>query len=148
MFGPAKKRNVDAEPLAALAGLCTLAGLGLAFLRNRAVIAAGISGAAATLFMLLLKSKLDTDIVRAGQGMLHMEYEAGYSISLLSLIAGAAWSFYLFAQSKKGVAPALSSALNAGSLAAGPSPPAICPSCRATLSNNVKFCPTCGKPVA
>lgn len=100
------------------------------------------------MFMLLLKSRLDSEIARAGQGMLHPEYEAGYTISLLSLIAGAAFSFYMFSQGKKGLASARLS-LNAVSPASGASPPAVCPNCRAVmLSNGVKFCHACGESVA
>lgn len=79
--------------------------------------------------------------------MLHLEYEGGYTISLLSLIAGSAWSFYMFSQRKKELASAPHS-LNALSSAPGQSPPAVCPGCKAILGNGVKFCHACGKAVA
>ncbi|MFI5105447.1 MAG: hypothetical protein ACHP79_11020, partial [Terriglobales bacterium] len=55
MFGPAQKKSVGAEPLATMAALCALAGVGLSFLGIRLAIVPAIGGAVGALFLLLLQ---------------------------------------------------------------------------------------------
>jgi hypothetical protein len=56
MFGPSQKKKVDPEPLAAVALLCTVLGLGLSFLSGaRAALGPAISGGVGALALLMLK---------------------------------------------------------------------------------------------
>jgi hypothetical protein len=98
MFGPPQKQKVDPDPTAAVAALCAILGLGLSFLRARAALGPAISGAVGAVSLLLLKSRLNDQIVKQGQGMLQVNYESGFSLALILLIAGAAWNVYLFSQ--------------------------------------------------
>jgi hypothetical protein len=149
MFGPRQKRKVEPEPLATFAALSALVSLGLVFLRNRSAIAPAISGAAGVLFMLLLKSKLSSNMTRTGaQGMFNLQFESGYTMALLSLVAGAGWSLYGFVLSSKETDAAPTASLKAGpetvdARLTGRS----CPSCGAMMGDG-KFCPSCGKAAA
>jgi hypothetical protein len=150
MFGPAQKENVDAEPMATIAGLCALVGLGVSFL-TKMQLAPAITGAIGATSLFLMKTRLDEKIVKQGQGMLQVNYEVGYSLAVLLLIAGAAWNAYLYIQGRKPAAPGapvLASTPTAPPLQAGP--PALqvwCPAC-GTSTRPGKFCGACGKPMS
>jgi len=156
MFGQAQQKNVDAEPLATLAGLCTLVGLGLGFIESsRAAISPAISGAVGALFLLLLKSNMDDKIVKQGQGMLQVSYEVGFTLALLLLIGGAALNGYVFfSQRARSAAPNLPDAprppgeLVGPTALAPPASPGICPHCGAPTRGASKFCASCGKPLS
>jgi hypothetical protein len=131
MFGPPKSQKVDAEPLAALALLALLAGAGLSLLKGKK--GAGMSAAFAGLsfiFLLALKSKLDGDAVRQGGGAIQVNYEAGFYLVIVLLLAAIGAGIYTLAAGKGIPAPA------------GPAPPAP------TIPADAKFCPKCGAPSA
>ena len=155
MFGPPQKKDVAPEPLAAIVALCTIVGLALSFLpSSKMALGPAISGGVGALFLLLLKSKMDDQIVKQGQGMLQVNYEAGFTLSLLFLVAGAAWNGYLFFSQQAGtVAPSLPTTARSPGQPASPtaSPPAsaaVCPHCGASTREVSKFCASCGKPVS
>ena len=145
MFGPPQKKHVDAEPLASVAAICALAGIGLSFLGIRAAIAPAISGGAGALFLLLLQSKLSTDITQQAQGMFRLEFEAGYALALVSFISATAWNTFVFLQGRKPATIATSPPLAAAAAIAGTS--SACPDCGQALSAGARFCGRCGKPV-
>src|ERR1039458_7680072 len=101
MFGPPQKQKVDPDPTAAVAALCAILGLGLSFLGTRIAIGPAIAGAAGALSLLVMKSRLDDQIVKEGHGMLQANHEIGYSLALLLLLAGAAWNAYLLWQRRR-----------------------------------------------
>ena len=94
-FGPAQKQKVDSEPTAAIALLCAILGAGLSFVGARFAIGTAITGVLGALSLLLMKSRLDDQILKEGHGMLQVSYETGFSLALLLLLAGAAWNAYL-----------------------------------------------------
>lgn len=153
MFGPTQKKDVAPEPLAAIAALCTIVGLALSFLPAKVALGPAISGGVGALFLLLLKSKMDDQIVKQGQGMLQVNYEAGFTLTLVLLVAGAAWNGYLFFSQQAGdVAPSLPITARPPGQPASPtvSPPAsaaVCPHCGAPMREVSKFCASCGKPL-
>jgi hypothetical protein len=174
MFGPAQKRSVDPEPMAGVAALCAIVGLGLSFLR-RGALGSGLCGVAGMVALLLLKSIMDLQIAQSGQGMFQLDYGGGYILALLSLITGAAWNFYYWSQTRRRSAneqtggqnrvlpltqpdasPAVRAPLEShSSPESAPSrtamssagAAAVCPDCGAMIKGNSKFCGTCGKPV-
>jgi len=156
MFGPAQKKNVDAEPLATLAGLCALLGLGLGFIESsRAALGPAVSGVVGALFLLLVKSNMDDKIVKQGQGMLQVSYEAGFTLTLLLLIAGAALNGYgFFSQRARSAVASLPATPRPPGELVGPTasaPPAsrgVCPHCGASTGATSKFCAGCGKPLS
>lgn len=98
--GPTKNQKVDPDPLAALAGLCAVIGIGLSFAGTRAAIAAAISGGLGAISLLFMRLRLADQVLKQGQGMLQVNSETGFSLALLLLIAGAAWNAFLFWQRK------------------------------------------------
>ena len=148
-FGPSQKKNVGAEPLATLALLCAIAGLGLSFLGIRLAIAPAVSGAAGALFLLLLQSKLNSDMSKEVQGAFRLDWEMGFALALLFFVAGAAWNFYQFFQGKKlPAAPAVSPPMSANAAAApGPGTASFCQHCGQALAVDARFCGGCGKAV-
>lgn len=98
MFGEKKQvRKVEGEPLAILAFLSAIVGLGLSFLKSRkSSIAPAIMGIAGLILLLLLKAKLDNDILREGEGMLRLEYEIGFWLTFLLFLFAAGWNGFLF----------------------------------------------------
>lgn len=150
MFGPAQSEKVESEPMATIAILCAVAGLGLSFLR-RMPLAPAIAAAIGAMSLFLMKSRLDDKIVKQGQGVLQVDYNVGYSLAVLLLIAGAAWNAYLYIDGRKTGVPVLAGA-PAVLHPLQSSAPAVqatvsCSSCGA-MTKPGKFCGSCGKPMA
>jgi hypothetical protein len=160
MLGPPQKQRVDPEPFVALAALCALVGLGLSFAGVRVAIGTAISGAVGTVSLLLMKSRMDDQIVNQGHGMLQVNYETAYSLTLILFIAGAAWNTYLFSQRRQSVG-AGGASIGSG-VADVQDPPGVvphgpiaskanttipCPGCGETLLPDPRFCTSCGRPV-
>jgi len=145
MFGPPKKQNVDPDPTAAVAGICALLGLGLSFLGAKNAIAPAISGAVGVVSLFLMKVRLDDQIVRQGQGMLQVNYETGYVLAIILLIAGVGWNAFLISQQKRDPlisAPASPSEQRPVTVDSAP-----CPYCGTETSVGARFCRNCGRPM-
>jgi hypothetical protein len=90
MFGPAKERKLDGEPLAFMALLCAFAGFGVGLGKIRQVrFVAAALGAAGIVSLLLLKHKIDSDVLRQTGGMMRVSYDAGYWLSFLAFVTAA-----------------------------------------------------------
>jgi len=91
----AGKSRVSPEPLAVAALLGLLGGAALAASDRRGKrLASGALGLAAFLLLLLLKLKLDAEVAREGQGLLHVAYGAGYvGACVFSLLGGGVSTF-------------------------------------------------------
>lgn len=95
MFGPPKAQKIAAEPLASLALLCVLVGLGLSFLKGRKGAAGSAALACLAVFFLVgLKSKLESDALRQAGGVVQLSFDAGYYFSLVLLLAAAGLGVY------------------------------------------------------
>jgi uncharacterized membrane protein len=98
----AVRDRVDPEPFAILAFLLAAAGLGVGFLRDkRGWIGGCIAGAAGILALLLLKMKIDNDVLREGEGVLQVEYGIGFYLAFLVFLCAAALNVFLFLDAKK-----------------------------------------------
>lgn len=157
MFGPPQKQKVDSEPTAAVAAICAILGLGLSLLGSRLALASAISGAAGAVSLLVMKSRLEDQIVKQGQGMLQVSYETGFFLTLILFLAGVAWNAYLFSQRKQtsAVVPVPLTTDARGRPEAGviPNPvggdsnaPTSCPHCGELRASDERFCTNCGKP--
>jgi hypothetical protein len=100
-FGPPQTQKLDADPFAAVAGLCAIAGIALSLIGRRMASGAAISGGVGVLSLFIMKSRLDDQLQKQGQGLATANYESGFTLALLLLIAGAAWNVYLFLQSRR-----------------------------------------------
>lgn len=104
MFGQApKKAKVDPEPWAILAFLCALAGTALCFVRAGAGnLLAAIAGGFGFVSMLLLKARIDDQVLKQGVPFLRIDYEIGFIGACILFAVGAAITGYLFSQGKTG----------------------------------------------
>lgn len=85
MFGPARQKQVEAEPYALIAVSCAVIGALAALVSGTAGrVLTGLMGALQGLFLLLLQSKLRQMVATQGQGMLSLRIEAGYWIALIA----------------------------------------------------------------
>jgi hypothetical protein len=135
MFGPPKSQKVGAEPLAVLALLSVLAGVGASFLRGKK--GAGSSAGLALLAVILLaalKSKLDGDALRQGAGAVQVNYEAGYYLTLILLLAAIGASVYALVAAKGMSLPTLQQSGNSK----------FCLKCGAGGASDDVFCKKCG----
>jgi hypothetical protein len=96
MTGKKQVQKVRGEPLAALVFLCVAAGMGLSCLKGKkSAIAPAVTGGIGLILLLLLKIKLDRDIFREGEGILQLEYGAGFWFVLILLLFAIGLNFYL-----------------------------------------------------
>lgn len=95
MFGGVKQREVKGEPLAFAALLCALTGAGLGFIVNRTAryVAVGLGGIGAIL-LLLLKSKIEGDVLRQGGGMFQVSFGGGFWLAFLGFIVASALNVF------------------------------------------------------
>jgi len=156
MFGAQQKKNVDPEPLVSLAAVCAIVGLVMSLVGGaKAALGPAISGGVGALLLLLLQAKMGDQIAKQGQGMLQVSYEAGYTLTLLLLITGAAVNGYVFfSQRARSAAPNLPDAprppgeLTGPTVSAPPELQGVCPHCGSPSQEVSKFCANCGKPLS
>jgi len=94
-FGSPQTQNIDSDPFAVVAVVCALAGIGLSFAGKKMAKHAAISGGVGTVSLVILQSHLDSQIQGQTNGLAKVNYEMGYTLALILLIAGAAWNAYL-----------------------------------------------------
>ena len=139
LLGPPKSQRVDPDPLAVLALLSVLAGIGLCFIKGKKGAAgSGILAALGIIFMAALRSKLDNETLQHTAGAIQVSYGAGYYLTLLFLLAAVGTSIYAFM---------------AGGDARLPAPQAsgdskFCTQCGAKNSRGNLFCKECGTKFA
>ncbi len=98
MFGEeTESLKVDPEPLAIITFSFVIIGLLLSFIKNRkSAILPALSAGIGTITLLMLKSKIDNDILREGSGMIQVSYAFGFWVLLMLLIAGVGLNIYVF----------------------------------------------------
>jgi len=101
MFGQSKTREVNSNPWAILAAVCAIGGVALSFAGLRTAIVAAVSGGVGAVSLLVMKTGLDNDVLRNGNGLLQIDYEAGFFLALILLFAGAGLNVYFFLQRGK-----------------------------------------------
>lgn len=103
MFSERKKtEKIDPEPLAILVLCSAVAGLGFSFLKGKgSTLASAIVGGAGLIFLLLLKAKIDNEVLKEGKGVLRVEYGTGFWMILLLFLFAICLNGFLFSQLKK-----------------------------------------------
>ncbi len=105
MLGPSRTQKIDPEPLAIVAFLCALGGLvvSIAIGRKHPIVPA-ILGGAGVVALFSLKSELDGEVLRQSNGLFHLDYEAGFWLAVLLLLAIAIFSaFAHFGKNARGL---------------------------------------------
>jgi len=139
MFGPPRSEKMNAEPLAVLAFLCGVLGLGLSFLKGRTgAIAPAATGGLAAILLLALKSKIEGDALSKGSGVIQVNYEVGFYIVLILSLAAVALNISVLLQGKGLPLPALK--------AGGDSK--FCTQCGSRNLSTDVFCKQCGTKLA
>lgn len=93
--GKIQKQKVDAEPYAAIALGAAVLGLLVGFAKAKSArLVNAISGGAGAVFLLLLKSKIDKEVLKEGGGMISVTYDAGFWIALILFALAFAVSIY------------------------------------------------------
>lgn len=135
MFGPPKERKVNGEVIAMLAFATVIAGLGIGFLKGKkGAIGSAVVGGVGTVLTLLLKSKLDNDILRETGGMLQVDYGAGFYLTLISFLSVIGINAYSIMQEKGLSLPQIKSQTGHK----------FCSQCGARIPPDSAFCSECG----
>lgn len=88
MFGQMQPQKFKGNPLAIISFLSAIAGLGLSFLKaKKNIIVSTIIAGIGAVSLILLKSKLNNDILREGGGMIQIEYTFGFWMVMLIFFA-------------------------------------------------------------
>jgi hypothetical protein len=97
--GAPEKVERGAEPLASFAFLACLAGIGLNFLggRKRHLFLAGL-GLAGVILLILLKIKLEHDVLHEAEGLFRLDFRAGYWLALAGFCGAGGLNLLLFFQ--------------------------------------------------
>jgi len=136
MFGPKKERKIKSEPFAILALLATIAGLGVGFLKGKTGSSGtAVIGGVGIIMLLLLKSKLDNEIFKQGQGLLQLDYMAGFYLTLLLFLLAIGVNIYSAMQSKR---------LSLLPIERRGTATNFCSQCGAKVELGTAFCSECG----
>lgn len=136
LFGTSLPKKVKGEMLAVLAFMSGIAGLVFSFstgkIRN---LASSVIGSAGVILLFLLKSKIDQDVLRETQGVIHLDYGPGYYLALLLFVAAIAVNFYSIIQEKNIALPQMSNKSMGLK---------FCSQCGAKTESDSAFCSECG----
>ncbi len=73
-FGPPQKQHVDADPFAAIAGLCAIAGIVLSFTGRKMAGGCAAAAVVGTVSLLAMKSHLNSELQNQAGGMVQANY--------------------------------------------------------------------------
>jgi hypothetical protein len=134
-FGPTTKRKLPGEPLAVLILLSACAGFALSFIKDKkGAISTAVTGVIGIIFLLLLRSKIDNELLREGLGMLELDYRAGFYLTLLLFLSAIGVNIYSMTQGKR-ISPLQGKGVSGNK---------FCTKCGAKNESSVEFCKECG----
>ncbi len=99
-FGPPQRQHMDADPFAAIAGICAIAGIVLSLAGQKMVNGRAVAAAVGSVSLLAMKSHLNSELQNQAGGMVQANYQTGYTLALGLLVAVAIWNVFLFLQNK------------------------------------------------
>ncbi len=100
--GKVEEQKIPGDPLAALAIISSIIGLGTSLIKARkAVIASAGSGATGALLLLMLKSKLDEEAFKQGGGLILVNYSFGFWLAFLLLVSASLVNIYTLTLEKE-----------------------------------------------
>lgn len=97
-----KSREIKSQLMALLAFLAALVGLAVGFIRKKmTAIFSLIIAVLGTVFLILLKINMDSDVALNGEGIMNLEYQTGYWLTIILFIAAAAAHWFIYNEKKK-----------------------------------------------
>ncbi|MGA7242161.1 MAG: hypothetical protein WBX19_03210 [Terracidiphilus sp.] len=102
MFGPPKTQKVDPNAFAAVAFLCSAAGVILCLLGRKMIRSVAVTASVGSASLLAMKIQLDHQIQKQGMGVAENKYQFGFFIALLLMMVSAGWSLYQIVRERKG----------------------------------------------
>lgn len=100
-FGPPQLQKVDADPFAALAGLCAIVGIALSLVGRKLATASAVAGGVGAVSLFIMRSRLDAEIQKQSQGVATVNYESGFTVVVILFVVAAAWNVYLALRQKQ-----------------------------------------------
>ncbi|MBW4571923.1 MAG: hypothetical protein KME31_29095 [Tolypothrix carrinoi HA7290-LM1] len=103
IFGnQSKEEKIPADPLATIALISGVIGLGTSFIKaKKSAIAPAGAGIVGFILLLMLKSKIDSEIVKQGQGLLLVSYGFGFWLAFIFFISATFLNVYSLIDSQK-----------------------------------------------
>lgn len=94
-FGPPQTQKIDAEPFAALAGVCAILGVILSVVGRKLSTGSAVVAGIGVISLFIMRARLDAEIQKQGQGIASVNYESGFTLLVALFIAAAGWNLYL-----------------------------------------------------
>ena len=101
MFGPPKTQKVEPNAFAAVAFLCSAAGVVLCLVGRRMMRSVAVAASVGSASLLAMRVQLDHEIQKQGMGAAENNYHFGFFMSLLLMMGSAGWSLYQIARERK-----------------------------------------------
>lgn len=101
MFGPPRTQKVEPNAFAAVAFLCSAAGVILCLVGRRMIRPVAVVASVGSASLLAMKVQLDHEIQKQGMGAAENNYHFGFFMALLLMLASAGWSLYQIARESK-----------------------------------------------
>jgi hypothetical protein len=101
MFGPPKTQKVEPNAFAAVAFLCSCAGVVLCIVGRKMLRSIAVSASVGSASLLIMKVQLDHEIQKQGMGVAETNYQFGFFVALLLMVVSAGWCLYQVAREKR-----------------------------------------------
>ncbi len=96
-----KEQKIPSDPFTVLALISGVVGLGTSFIKaKKSAIAPALSGATGSILLLIIKSKLDDEIIKQGQGLLIVTYGLGFWLAFFLFASATVLNVYSVVQEK------------------------------------------------
>lgn len=97
-----KSREVQSQPMALFALIAAVAGLAVGFIRKKTTaLISLVIAVLGVVFLFLLKINMDGDAALSGQGIIKLEYQSGYWLTIILFIAAAVVQWLIYNEKKK-----------------------------------------------
>lgn len=101
MFGPPKTQKVEPNAFAAVAFLCSAAGVALCLVGRRMLKGVAAAASVGSVSLLAMKVQLDQEIQKQGMGAAENKYQFGFFLALLLMLVSAGWGLYQIARERR-----------------------------------------------
>jgi hypothetical protein len=136
LFGVKQSKEVRGESHAVIAMILVVAGFIVSIIPGSvARVASALAGGITAILLLMLKAKIDSDILREGGGLIQINYEIGFYLTLLLSLSTIAMSVFLSIYDKEPLQQTYDQVVENR----------FCTACGIKNDNDAAFCIECGK---